>query len=76
MSNTVTIDYPRTRTGTHCPLCQRDDKDQGLFVCWDCYRAHGLRDHGLRRYIVAALEVSESNHARGTAYATNTQKEN
>lgn len=36
------MDYPHVRASTHCPLCQQE-KDEGLLICWVCYRLHDLR---------------------------------
>lgn len=36
--------YPRTRAGTHCPMCLKP-KDAGLVVHFgDCYRRTGFRN--------------------------------
>jgi len=38
---TVT-DFPNVRTSAFCPLCDKH-KDDGLLVCWSCYKTHDLR---------------------------------
>jgi hypothetical protein len=38
----MTIDHPRTREDRTCPICDLD-KPIGIFVCWPCYRLHGMR---------------------------------
>jgi hypothetical protein len=37
------MDYPNIRQSARCPLCERA-KDQGLLVCWPCYRVHDMRN--------------------------------
>ena len=36
------LDYPKVRAQVLCPLCV-GDKDEGLLVCWPCYRRYELR---------------------------------
>ena len=42
MSATYTLDYPRLRKSTECPLC-KTPKDAGPIVCWPCYRATEMK---------------------------------
>jgi hypothetical protein len=36
------LDHPLLRQSTHCPVCH-DRKDNGLVICWSCYRDKGMR---------------------------------
>ena len=36
------MDYPNVRASSRCPLCAVG-KEEGLLVCWSCYREQGLR---------------------------------
>jgi hypothetical protein len=53
-----TIDYPNIRASEHCPMCGRD-KDQGLLVCWPCYRLHNVRN-GLDQETIYHFELIEN----------------
>jgi len=39
---TANMDYPNVRASSVCPLCL-DTKENGLLVCWSCFREQGLR---------------------------------
>ena len=65
---TVTLDHPLVRNLCHCPLCA-SRKDQGLLVCWQCYRAYGFRN-GPSARVAECIDVCETDLA--AAYAANT----
>ena len=39
----MAIDHLNLRNSTVCPFC-RNAKERGLVVCWQCYRAHNMRN--------------------------------
>jgi hypothetical protein len=51
------IDHPNVRESASCPTCNRP-KDQGLLVCWDCYRKLDIRN-GLTPAIALIIENAE-----------------
>ena len=55
--STEPCDYPYLRRSAICALCD-NDKDQGLLVCWMCYRRQDLQN-GLKPYAVVALGEAE-----------------
>lgn len=36
------MDHPLLRNAPLCVLCT-EPKEQGLLVCWHCFRRHGMR---------------------------------
>lgn len=52
-----TLDYPRIRANTVCPLCAQHKLEHTL-VCWPCFRKHGFRQ-GESVQVTAILEAVE-----------------
>lgn len=51
-------DFGCVRQMTACPVCG-NEKDDGLLVCWPCYRAHDIRN-GLSALLTGILRATES----------------
>lgn len=57
------LDHPRVRASLICPLCNHA-KDANLIACWDCYRAHDMRN-GLQPATAAIIDNAERQTAPG-----------
>jgi ribosomal protein L37AE/L43A len=53
----MTLDYPRIRANTVCPLCAKHKLEHTL-VCWPCFRTHNLRQ-GESVQVATILETVE-----------------
>lgn len=56
------IAYPLVRASRTCPLCN-GRKDDGLIVCWTCYRSHDVRN-GLTPSDAAIIGHAEAASTR------------
>jgi hypothetical protein len=59
------LDYPNIRKHPTCPCCNKP-KEQGLLVCWACYRAHDFRNGGETRF-KNTLDMLEAQYAKDEA---------
>ncbi len=54
----MTVDHLNLRNSTVCPFC-RKAKERGLLVCWQCYRAHNMRN-GAAQWCERLLDECEA----------------
>ena len=61
------MDYSSVRAHEICPLCQ-GAKENGLLVCWPCYRAHDLRyAHQAVEKVIGQAEETLAGEQRKTS---------